>query len=203
LLERFPDLQQAPKHSLALVQSEVERLSRFVETILDFSALEAGRFPIELAPVPFQEVLQLALQRFPETSQSRVKLSLPERLEMVQAVDAALESIFFHLFDNAFKYAPEGEINFQALELDQEVEFRIWDTGPGIPDDQHQRIFEMFHRLDVRDSREVYGYGLGLPMVLRLLTAMAGRIEARDKNGGTEMVFWLPKVIRVGEPQLK
>jgi signal transduction histidine kinase len=53
----------------------------------------------------------------------------------------------------------------------------------------------MFHRLDTRDSREVYGYGLGLPMVKRLLTAMGGRIEAKDcDGGGTEMVFWLPQL---------
>ena len=71
LLERHPDLQETPKQSLSLVHDEVQRLSQFVETILDLSALEAGRFPIELAPVHVEEVLKLALQRFPKKSQAR------------------------------------------------------------------------------------------------------------------------------------
>jgi signal transduction histidine kinase len=60
----------------------------------------------------------------------------------------------------------------------------------------------MFHRLDSRDAREVYGYGLGLPMVHRLLTAMEGRIEVREHNGGTEMVFWLPQASTMKEQML-
>ena len=202
LLERQPDLEQAPKQSLTLVQAEVQRLSRFVETILDLSALEAGRFPIDLEPVQVEDVFRLALQRFPEESQGRIDLSLPENLVMVQADEAGLESIFFHLMDNAFKYASKGSIAIEVEEIESQVEFRVRDPGPGIPLEQRRRIFEMFHRLDARDAREVYGYGLGLPMVQRLLTAMGGKIEVREKSGGTEMVFWLPPANAVEQWQL-
>ena len=69
------------------------------------------------------------------------------------------------------------------------------DHGPGIPSDERERIFEMFHRLDASDSREVYGYGLGLPMVRRLLEAMGGGIKVEDsKRGGARFIFWLPGV---------
>jgi PAS domain S-box-containing protein len=193
LLERSPELQDAPRQSLGLVQAEVQRLSGFVETILDLSALEAGRFPIDLVPVQVRDVLHLALQRFPAGSQSRVELSLPDDLVPVQADDAGLESVFFHLLDNAFKYASEGKIALDVEAVANRVEFRVRDYGPGIPSEQRTRIFEMFHRLDSRDSREVYGYGLGLPMVQRLLTAMGGGIEVLDMGEGTEMQFWLPQ----------
>jgi signal transduction histidine kinase len=193
LLERSPELQDAPRQSLGLVQAEVQRLSGFVETILDLSALEAGRFPIDLVPVQVRDVLHLALQRFPAGSQSRVELSLPDDLVPVQADDAGLESVFFHLLDNAFKYASEGKIVLDVEAVANRVEFRVRDYGPGIPSEQRTRIFEMFHRLDSRDSREVYGYGLGLPMVQRLLTAMGGGIEVLDMGEGTEMQFWLPQ----------
>jgi PAS domain S-box-containing protein len=193
LLERYPDLQETPKQSLRLVHDEVQRLSHFVETILDLSALEAGRFPIELGPVHVEKVLNLALQRFPEKSQARIKTTIPDGLNLVQADVAALESVFFHLLDNAFKYAPKGQIIIEIEDVGLEIEFRVRDSGPGIPHDQHARIFEMFHRLDTRDAREIYGYGLGLPMVHRLLTAMDGRIEVSEEGGGTEMIFWLPQ----------
>lgn len=199
LLERHPGIDEAPKQSLSLVQAEVQRLSRFVETILDLSALEAGRFPIDLQPVLVKDVLQLALQRFPEDNQSRVDISLPEELVQVQADEAGLESVFFHLMDNAFKYASEGPIAIEVEAKGSLLEFRVRDTGPGIPLEQRERIFEMFHRLDARDAREVYGYGLGLPMVQRLVTAMDGIVEVRENAGGTEMVFRLPQAILEGE----
>jgi PAS domain S-box-containing protein len=195
LLQRHPDLEDVPRQSLSLVQSEVQRLSQFVETILDLSALEAGRFPIELAPVGLEDVIPAVLRRFPEASQSRVELTLPAYQAIVQADDVGLESVFFHLLDNAFKYAPEGKIFIEVELIDQGIECRIRDSGPGIPEEQRRRIFEMFHRLDSRDSREVYGYGLGLPMVQRLLVAMGGSIEARAvEGGGTEMAIVLPGV---------
>jgi PAS domain S-box-containing protein len=195
LLQRHPDMEEAHRQSLSLVQSEVQRLSQFVETILDLSALEAGRFPIELAPIGLEDVILAVLGRFPQASQARVDLTFPEDPAIVQADDVGLESVFFHLLDNAFKYAPAGKICIEVEPIDQGMECRIRDSGPGIPEEQRRRIFEMFHRLDSRDSREVYGYGLGLPMVQRLLAAMGGSIEARTvEGGGTEMAIVLPVV---------
>jgi signal transduction histidine kinase len=70
----------------------------------------------------------------------------------------------------------------------------VVDSGPGIPADQREHIFEMFHRLDTSDAREVYGHGLGLPMVSRLLEAMGGGIRVDEKAmTGTRLEFWLPK----------
>jgi PAS domain S-box-containing protein len=194
LLERYPNLETAPKKSLGLVQAEVQRLSRFVETILDLSALEAGKFPIEVAPIALDEVIQLALERFPENNQARVKLSYPETMGTIQADQDGLESVFYHLLDNAFKYAPKGEIDIVVRQVNGDLELRVMDRGPGITPDQRARIFEMFHRLDSRDSREVYGYGLGLPMVQRLLAAMGGTIEAAEgRERGTEMIVRIPQ----------
>ncbi len=67
------------------------------------------------------------------------------------------------------------------------------DRGPGIPLDERERIFEMFHRLDASDAREVYGHGLGLHLSRRLVEAMGGYIRIEDEEaGGTQVVFWLP-----------
>jgi two-component system sensor histidine kinase KdpD len=70
----------------------------------------------------------------------------------------------------------------------------VTDRGPGIPDAELERVFEMFHRLDSRDSREVYGHGLGLHMARRLMEAMGGEIHAEPgpSGEGTRFSFWLP-----------
>jgi signal transduction histidine kinase len=73
------------------------------------------------------------------------------------------------------------------------VRVAVTDGGPGIPAEERERVFEMFHRLDARDSREVYGHGLGLHLARQLLEAMGGGIRAEaPAGGGTCMAFWVP-----------
>ncbi len=179
--------------TLDLVQAETGRLSRFVETILDLSALEAGRFRFAMQPQDVAQTAEQVRRRFPEAVADRLVLDLPADLPPVLADDRALTSVFFHLVDNARKYASEGEIRMTAGAQAGQVRVSLSDRGPGIPEAERERVFEMFHRLDSSDAREVYGYGLGLHLVRRLLEAMGGGIRAEaGEAGGTRMLFWLP-----------
>ncbi|MGB2896423.1 MAG: HAMP domain-containing sensor histidine kinase [Anaerolineales bacterium] len=180
--------------SLQLVQAEIKRLSQFVETILDLSALEAGRFQLALSPLSIEDVLKKTMARFPDRNvKSRIKTEIEDGLTLVIADVRALDSVFFHLLDNAMKYAPSGDIIIEAQEEQGKVVLAVSDSGPGIPPIQREQVFEMFHRLDTSDAREVYGHGLGLPMVSRLLEAMGGGIRVDEKAlTGTRLEFWLP-----------
>ena len=194
VLKSRSKLGKKSSESLQLVQAETERLSQFVETILDLSALEAGRFQLALSPLSISDVLERTMARFPaRTIKSRVKTEIEEDLPLVIADEHALDSVFFHLLDNAAKYAPSGDIIIEAYKKSGMVVLTVSDSGPGIPADQREQVFEMFHRLDTSDAREVYGHGLGLPMVSRLLEAMGGGIRV-DENAivGTRLEFWLP-----------
>ena len=194
VLKSRSKLGKKSSESLQLVQAETKRLSQFVETILDLSALEAGRFQLALSPLSAADVLEKTMSRFPSrTVKSRVKTEIEENLPLVIADDSALDSVFFHLLDNAVKYAPSGDIIIEAHEELGRVVITVSDSGQGIPADQREHVFEMFHRLDASDAREVYGHGLGLPMVLRLLEAMGGGIRVDEKvMAGTRLEFWLP-----------
>ena len=165
-----------------------------METILDLSALEAGRFQLTLSPQSISDVLGRTISRFSDrTVKSRIKSEIDDDVNCVVADESALDSIFYHLLDNAVKYAPEGEIIVEARKESERVVLTVSDSGPGIPADQREKIFEMFHRLDTSDAREVYGHGLGLPMVSRLLDAMGGGISVDEKTSrGTRLEFWLP-----------
>ena len=186
------ELQDPALRTLDLVQAETARLSRFVETILDLSALEAGRFPLEMQPQDVAQTAELVRRRFPGPVAERVVLDFPSDLPPVLADERALSSVLFHLVDNARKYASEGEIRMGGGAQAGQVRVSVSDSGPGIPESQRERVFEMFHRLDASDAREVYGYGLGLHLVRRLLEAMGGGIRAEEApGGGTRMLFWL------------
>jgi signal transduction histidine kinase len=126
--------------------------------------------------------------------EDRIVLDLPEDIPAVLADERAIESVFFHLLDNALKYAPAREVRVQARPEAAGVAVSVTDHGPGIPVEERERVFEKFHRLDARDSREVYGHGLGLHLTRSLLEAMGGWIRAESADGGgTRMVFWLPQ----------
>lgn len=192
ILERQMPLGSDTQDTLRLVQQESGRLATLVEAILDLSALEAGRFPLQLRPVGLADVTQEVLAQFPDLS--RLCTEIPTDLPKVKADERGLKSILYHLLDNAIKYAPEGELVLEASPEDGNIQMRLTDSGPGIPLEERERVFEMFHRLDSRDKREVYGHGLGLPMARRLVEAMGGgiRIEAGPRHG-TRVVFWLPQ----------
>ncbi len=189
------NLDDSALRTLDLVQAETGRLSRFVETILDLSALEAGRFPLDLQPQDVAQTAALVRRRFPGPVVERLVLDFPRDFPQVLADERALTSVLFHLIDNARKYASQGEIRIGGAVQAGQVQIRVTDSGPGIPEGERERIFEMFHRLDASDAREVYGYGLGLHLVHRLLEAMGGGIRAEaGAGGGTSMVFWLDPV---------
>jgi two-component system OmpR family sensor kinase len=65
----------------------------------------------------------------------------------------------------------------------------VSDNGPGIPEAERERVFEMFHRLDSSDSRMIYGHGLGLHLVKRLVEAMAGEVRIEEAPGGGARVL--------------
>ncbi len=194
ILSAYPDLSESPRRALERVQSETERLATFVEAILDLSALEAGKFPLMLAPVDVAEVAGLVAERFGESLAGRLRLDVPPGLPAVMADERALTSVLSHLLDNARKYAPAGEVRIEAVCQGPMVSVSVSDRGPGIPAAERERVFEMFHRLDASDAREVYGHGLGLHLAQRLLASMGGGIRAEEApGGGARLTFWLPR----------
>ena len=189
-LDRNPEI---GSERLRVVQEEIERLSALVEAILDISALEAGRFALHLQAVELERISREVISQMPELE--RVQPEFPAELPPLLADERGLKSVLYHVLDNATKYAPNGDLILQAKVENELVKVSISDSGPGIPNEERERVFEMFHRLDSSDAREVYGHGLGLPMARKLIEAMGGRIQAEpnDSGSGARIVFWLPE----------
>jgi signal transduction histidine kinase len=187
------------KDSLALVQQEIDRLSGFVEDILDLSALEAGRFPLDPTPLDYVQLVREVLARFSLTrDRERIVTRIPPDLPGAIGDRRATTNVIFHLIDNAIKYAPDGEICISAQDDADHVYLVVTDSGPGIPVEEQEQVFNMFHRLDNQDSKEVYGYGLGLYMARQLMLAQGGEIKVRESPAqGTEFTIGLPRSDRL------
>jgi signal transduction histidine kinase len=193
LLLARPKGQGGDQSTLALMQVEVRRLTRFVESILDVSAIEAGRLELQLVPLSLASIIE-NLDRsigMPEEAE-RVQIELEADLPEVLAAQTALESVLRHLVDNAIKYAPAGPVIVSASREDGQVCLRIRDYGPGIPEDKKKLLFERFQRLDAKDSQSVYGYGLGLFISRRLLEEMGSTLTFEaPADGGAQFSFSL------------
>ncbi|HEY9077639.1 MAG TPA: PAS domain-containing sensor histidine kinase [Anaerolineaceae bacterium] len=182
------------RQNLELVQAEIQRLSHFVETILDLSALDAGKMPIIIEPVSLISVASIIQRQTAHLPAARrIDWRIPTEYPYLQADIQALTSVLFHLIDNALKYAPEGSILVNAGVKDNQGWISVSDSGPGIPEESLALIFSRFYRLNASDSQEIYGHGLGLYIAQRLLSAMNGSIEALNKpEGGACFTCWLP-----------
>lgn len=182
--------------TLKLVQSEILRLSKFTETILDLSAMDANRLPLYPEPLDIY-ALSVSLQQFYAQTRGgeRIKWQIRPNAPVVLADEKALHSILFHLLDNAIKYAPQGDILIDAYAVEDMVCIRVKDFGPGISEDALPYIFDRFYRVNMADSQTVYGHGLGLYMVKRFVESLNGKIlvENNAPSGSIFSVF-LPMI---------
>ncbi len=181
------------KNTLGLMQTEVRRLTRFVESILDVSAIEAGRLELQFTSLSLETVFKNISQHWGTSDGfERIKVDLHPDLPKVIAAQSALESVLRHLVDNAIKYAPDGPIIVSATKQKRRACIEVRDFGPGIPEDKRKLLFERFQRLDVKDSQSVYGYGLGLYLSNRLLEGMGSKLRFdAPADGGAQFSFFL------------
>lgn len=191
LLLSSADLTPAQREDLQLMQSQAHRLTQLVTTILNLSALEAGRLNVRPMPIDLADAIADVRHRLLPTDQAqRLTLALPPNLPFVLADLNALRSILGELIDNACKYAPTGDIILSAHSQPGFVWLAISDSGPGVPPDQRERIFERFHRAESDDARHTYGYGLGLYMVRLMVTALNGEVGYQPGPTGAGATFW-------------
>jgi signal transduction histidine kinase len=195
LLQRIKPQPERMEEHLKLVQAQAQRLTRFVETILDLTALDAGKMPFYPAPLSILSVLPVLKQLLTYLpGVERITWMISDNLPFVMADDQALTSIIFHLIDNSIKYAPEGKIEVSAWAEKSRLWIRVKDEGPGIDPEALPHLFQRFYRAS-SDSQSVYGHGLGLYIVKRMLEAMNGEIEAcNNPDKGACFTFWLPLV---------
>ena len=193
LLLARPKGRDGDKDTLALMQAEVQRLTRFVESILDVSAIEAGRLKLHLTSLSLAPIFDLLVKHWSTLEDAdRIQVQLEDDLPNVIAAQNALESVLRHLVDNAIKYAPDEPVVITAKRQKREVRIEVRDFGPGIPDEKQNLLFERFQRLDAKDSQSVYGYGLGLYLSHRLLEEMGSTLTFdAPADGGARFSFSL------------
>jgi PAS domain S-box-containing protein len=189
-------IMEADREALVIAQRNALRLLKLVNTLLEFSRIEAGRIDASYEPVDLS-ALTVDLAGVFRAAIEKAGLSFDVRCEPLQQpvyVDRDMwEKIVFNLLSNAFKFTFEGRIAVTLRAAGSEVELRVSDTGAGIPAAELPNMFKRFHRVRGTRARSNEGTGIGLALVQELVRLHAGRvaIESRE-NEGTAFSIFIP-----------
>jgi PAS domain S-box-containing protein len=195
--ERYGPLNDRQQRYVAHIHTGGKHLLKLISDILDLSKIEAGRMELSREDVTvasaFGEVIS-ALYPLAE-KKSQALLQQVESNLLVHADPMRFKQVLMNLAGNAIKFTPEGgRIELVARQLDNQVRIEVRDTGPGIPPELRQRIFEAFYRL-AQTENAIEGTGLGLAITSRLVELHGSRLEIASELGeGTCFYFSLPLV---------
>jgi len=195
LLRETP-LEDSQRRLVESMQKAGEILLQHVNDTLDVERLDAGKFSLVREPFAPMSVLEEIVEMQTAGAQARgnrlVARAEGRLPEAVEGDALRIRQVLLNLVGNAIKFTRDGTITLEA-EYHREqglLEYRVIDTGIGIPTDQTERIFDDFVTLDPELSREATGSGLGLPIARRLVRAMRGQIGV-ETEPGEGSAFWV------------
>jgi len=208
LLKQAPAAEPRQEYRATVVEmmvQSVRRMQRLVDTLLDIARLEEGEMTFWLLPLDLSALIEGVMkEERPLAEKSGVTLEnrLPASLPKVLADGDLLQRIAINLLDNALKFTPSGgQVWVEAQPEAEEVRVEVVDTGPGIPLEERERIFEKFTQVQglVGIRR---GSGLGLAFCRMAVEAHGGRIWVEDgpEGNGSRFIFTLPKAQEDAEP---
>lgn len=195
LLARSENLPPEARAQLDLTHRNSLRLLKLVNTLLDFSRIEAGRIQASFEATDLAALTtELASVFRSAVERAGLKLLVDCRLDEPVYVDREMwEKIVFNLLSNALKFTFAGEIETTLRRTGRQIELVVRDTGTGIPTDELTRIFERFHRVKGAQGRSYEGSGIGLSLVQELVKLHGGRIRVESELGrGSRFIVSLP-----------
>ncbi len=190
-------LSRQQREHLRIVERNGLRLLRRVDDLLELSKLEASEVRLRIAPLALASLLrELVEQIRPLAARKRIvlHLALPDSSAEVDADRSQLEPVLLNLLGNALKFTPPGgSVHTELQERDGVQKVLVRDTGPGIPEEHLDRVFERFYQVDDSPTAEQGGTGIGLALAREVITLHGGTIGAEcPPEGGALVYFTLP-----------
>ncbi len=173
---------------LVTVRRNALRLLKLVNTLLDFSRIEAGRVQAVYEPTDLSGLtaeIASVFRSAMENAGLQFMVECPPIGEPVYVDRDMWEKVVSNLLSNAFKFTFEGSVTLILQSTDDAVELQVRDTGVGIPEEHREQVFERFHRIEGTQSRTYEGTGIGLAFVQELVRLHGGdvRVESRVGQG--------------------
>ncbi|MEO8657988.1 MAG: ATP-binding protein [Bryobacteraceae bacterium] len=196
VLAKASGLQPDVREQIETAHRNSLRLLKLVNSLLDFSRIEAGRVMAAYAPVDLAELTADLASNFRAALNAaglELVVDCPALPQLVYVDREMWEKIVFNLLSNAFKFTFHGRVTVRLRARGNEAVLTVADTGVGIPAAELPRIFERFHRVESTRGRTYEGSGIGLALVQELVKLHDGRIDVSSRvNEGTAFTVEIP-----------
>lgn len=195
LLMRCPN-SAGSSEAPATIFRETNRLIAMINTYLEVLRLDAGARPLRRTVVNLRRMLdhvEKVVQPLATSAHIPVKTEIYASGDYVFCDETLISGALLNLVSNAIKYGARGsEVILRVMSLENEIEFAVHNSGPAIPADELEHIFERFYR--PARSESIPGWGLGLSFVQRICQQHGGRVQVESNEiSGTSFAFMLPQ----------
>jgi two-component system sensor histidine kinase BaeS len=181
-----------------IIREEATRLEHLVNDLRTLSLADAGELTMSFQPIDPGRLLQEVSALYQYQTQKKnisLELDIASPLPTLELDPGRITQVLTNIIDNATRHTPEGgTIVLAAKQIDKTVEISIEDSGPGLPPQEAEKIFERFYRADSSRQREEGGSGLGLAIAKSIVQAHSGQVSAGSEPGkGLRVVISLPQ----------
>jgi signal transduction histidine kinase len=191
LLRKTPAVAEDEKARLycTMLLEQSQRMDKLIQGILAYA--RSGRQQVEKTTVQLGRLVQGVVDSLSVPPGMHIHLS--DRLPVLEAEEIYLQQVFGNLIGNAIKYhdQPEGNVYVDCQDAGDLYRFSVADDGPGIPDSQHEKVFNMYYTLNDGPARD--STGLGLAIVRKITAEKGGKIWVESEGRGTTFYFTWPK----------
>jgi PAS domain S-box-containing protein len=182
LAERIRDVETAPL--IKQIEDSIDAIDAMLNALLDISKLDAGVIHPQVGPVAVAGLFQrLETEYQPMARETGNTLRMHPCQAIVQSDAAMLERVLRNLISNALRYTTNGRVLVAARHRSARLRFEVYDTGPGIPEDQLDNIFLEFYQLGNPERDRRQGLGLGLAIVKRVVALLGHDLAVRSRLG--------------------
>lgn len=198
---QYGRLDETGMNVLAGVQGGVDRLIKLTKDLMDVERLEAGVLKLDIACVPVDDCIEDAMKTVSPQAQAKnitITTNSQTGLEtdqcQVQADRERLVQVLVNLLSNAIKFCPPNSgVSIHSTKDETMLRLEISDSGPGIPPELHEKIFDRFQQVNLDDSKKLGGAGLGLAICKSIIEQHGGKIGVASEPGsGAKFWFTLP-----------
>jgi len=187
-------LDETGLHFLDRIQQAGRNMERLLHDMLELSRIEdTSQCRFEVSPTPILEQLKAELKF--QLDEKNIQLELPEEPPTLYCDRTRLYQLLSNLIGNAIHHMPEdtaGKIDVEIVTTSDGSQIAVSDNGPGIPAEDHERIFDVFETCGTSNGRK-QNSGLGLAIVKKIVEAHSGRIWLESEQGnGSRFFVWLP-----------
>jgi len=175
-------IQPEQDHGLRTILVQSKELLRMINEVLQVGSLEGGNVSAKFADVNLRDFFADIRSTYEVLPPKGIPLywNIPDKLPMVNTDGEKLKHILQNLINNAIKFTEEGSVTISARHVSQAIEFKVKDTGIGMPNETLPSIFQMFRQLDGSGTRSYGGAGVGLYIVKKFVELLNGKIEVES-----------------------